>query len=113
VDVGYQGIVEPTRRSFRSAKPLTKREVKGVNPRIEKFDFKGSVYDRAFLPDELIEPRLSNFAGAVRASIDPAIFTWNSAVKRHPEANGLTVIGWSQHQMQIPAMEPERDLTGR
>ena len=37
--------IKRTGRYFRSTKPLTKSEVKGVNPGIEKFDFKGSVYD--------------------------------------------------------------------
>jgi hypothetical protein len=37
-----------------------------LNANIEELDFEGSVYDWTFLPDELIEPGLSNFAGAVR-----------------------------------------------
>jgi hypothetical protein len=41
---------------------LTKREVKGVNARIEEFDLEGSVYDWTFLADELIEARLANLA---------------------------------------------------
>ena len=62
---------------------LTKREVKGVNARIEEFDLESSVYDWTFLPDELIEPGLPNFAGAVRGSVNAAIFAGNGAVQLH------------------------------
>src|SRR5215472_4620169 len=99
-------MVKQTGRSVHSPKPLTEREVKGVSPRIEKFDFKGSVYDGTFLPYELIETRLADDASSIRGSIDATIFTRSSAVEHHPEANGLAVLGWSEHQMQIPAMEP-------
>ena len=59
---------------------LTKREVKSVNSRIEELDFEGSVYDGTFLPDELIEPGLPNFAGAIRGSVNAAIFAGSGAI---------------------------------
>jgi len=59
---------------------LTKREVKSVNARIEEFDLEGPVYDGTFLPDELIEPGLPNFAGAVRSSVNPAILVGSGAI---------------------------------
>src|SRR5271166_2059753 len=57
----------------RFPKSLTKREIKCVNAKIEELDFEGSVYDWTFLPDELIESGLSNFAGAVRAGISAGV----------------------------------------
>ena len=50
-------------------KSLAKREIKGVDARIEEFDLEGSVYDGTFLPDELVEAGLANFAGAIRGGV--------------------------------------------
>jgi hypothetical protein len=55
-------------RKCNLAGGLTKREVKGVNARIEEFDLEGSVYDWTFLPDELIEPGLPTLADAVNVA---------------------------------------------
>jgi len=71
---------------------LTKREVKGVNARIEEFDFEGPVYDRTFLPDELIKPGLPNFAGAVRGSVNAAVFAGSNAIQSHDEAYWLAIL---------------------
>jgi hypothetical protein len=76
-------------------KSLTKREIKCLNAKIEELDFEGSVYDWTLLPDELIEPGLSNLAGAVRGTVNAAIFAGSGAVDGHPEANRLTVLGRS------------------
>jgi hypothetical protein len=40
-----------------------------LNAKIEELDFDGPVYDRTFLPDELTESGLSNFAGADRGGV--------------------------------------------
>jgi hypothetical protein len=74
------------------SKSLTKREVEGLNARIEEFDLEGSVYDWTFLPDELIEPGLTDFAGAVRDNVYTAIFAGGGAVQGHLKANGLSVL---------------------
>src|SRR5580700_8795888 len=71
---------------------LAKSKVKGPNARIEEFDFEGSVYDWTFLPDELIEPRLPNFAGAVRGSVNAAIFARSGAIQSHDKAYWLGVL---------------------
>jgi len=51
-----------------------------VNARIEEFNLEGSVCDRTFLPDELIEPGLPNFAGTVRGSVNAAVFAGSGAI---------------------------------
>jgi hypothetical protein len=91
---------------------LTKREVKSVNSRIEELDFEGSVYDGTFLPDELIEPGLSNFAGAVRGRVNAAIFAGSGAIQPYDKAYWLGVLRGSQHQVQVATVEPEDDLSG-
>src|SRR5271169_1290083 len=91
---------------------LTKGEVKGANARIEKFDLEGSVYDRTFLPDELIETRLPNFAAAVRRRINAVILAERGAVQRDLETNWLPVLRRSQNEIQVTAMESEHHLAG-
>ena len=99
---------------FRTSRGLlTKREVKGVNTRIEEFDLEGSVYDWTFLPYELIEPGLPNFAGAVRGSVNAAIFAGSSAVQSDDKAYGPGVLRRSQHQVQVAAVKPEHNLSRR
>ena len=73
-------------------KSLAKREIKCLNARIKEFDLEGSVYDWTFLPDELIKPGLPNFTGAVRGSVNSAIFPRSGAVQGHLKANGLSVL---------------------
>lgn len=73
-------------------KSLTKREVKGLDSRIEKFDFKGSVEDRAFLPDQLIESGLSNFAGAIRNSVNATIFSGSDTIQCYDKSHWLVVL---------------------
>jgi hypothetical protein len=82
-----------------------------VNARIEEFDLEGSVYDWTFLPDELIEPGLPNFAGAVRGSVNAAIFTGSSSIQSYDKAFWLGILRRSQHQVQVAAVEPENDLS--
>ena len=82
-----------------------------MNARIEEFDLEGSVYDWTFLPDELIESGLSNYAGAVRDSVNAAIFAGRCAVQGDLEANRLTVFRRSHDQVQVAAVEPEHDLS--
>jgi hypothetical protein len=93
-------------------KTLTKGEVEGLNAGVKEFDLESSVYDWAFLPDKLIEPRFPNFTGAVRGSVNSAILASRCSVQRHLEANGLTVVRRSQDQVQVAAVEPEHDLSG-
>jgi serine phosphatase RsbU (regulator of sigma subunit) len=76
----------------RFPKSLTKREIKCLNARIEELDFEGSVYDWTFLPDDLIEPGLPNFTGAVRGSVSSAIFPGSGALQGHLKVNGLSVL---------------------
>src|SRR5271167_1885611 len=94
----------------RFPKSLTKREIKCLNAKIEELDFEGSVYDWTFLPDELIESGLSNFAGAVRAGISAGVFPGSGAIQPHDKLHGLAVLRRSQHQVQVAAVEPEHDL---
>ena len=82
-----------------------------MNARIEEFNLEGSVYDWTFLPDELIEPGVPNFAGAVRGSVNAAIFAGSGAIQSYDKAYWLVVLRWSQHQMQVAAVEPEHDLS--
>ena len=94
-----------------SQKSLTKREIKGVDARIEEFDLDGSVYDGTFLPDELVEAGLANFAGAIRGSVNAAIFAGSGAIQSYDKACWLAVLPRSQHQVQISAVEPKYDLS--
>jgi hypothetical protein len=82
-----------------------------LNAKIEELDFEGSVDDWTFLPDELIESGLSNFAGAVRGSVNAAIFAGSSAIQSYDQAHWLAIFCRSQHQMQVAAVEPEHDLS--
>jgi hypothetical protein len=91
---------------------LAKREVKGLDAGIEEFDFEGAVHDWTFLPDELIEPGLTNFAGAVRGSVNAAIFAGSGAIQSNDKAYWLGVLRGSEHQVQVAAVEPEHDLSG-
>ena len=93
-----------------SQKSLTKREIKCLNAKIEELDFEGSAYDWTFLPDELIESGLSNFAGAVRGHVTAAVFPGDGAIQTHDKPHGLAVLRRSQHQVQVAAVEPEHDL---
>jgi len=72
-------------------KSLSKREVKSLSAKIERFDLEGSIHDCTFLPDELIEAGLPNFAGAVRGSVNSVIFAKSAAVQGYLKAKGLTV----------------------
>jgi hypothetical protein len=51
-----------------------------MNARIEEFNLERPICDWTFLPDELIETRLSNRARSIKSSINTAIFTWRCAV---------------------------------
>ena len=70
---------------------LTKREVKSLNAGIKKFDLKSPVFYLSLLPDELIETRLANLAGAVRCGIRSTILAGRLPVQCHPKANGPSV----------------------
>ena len=48
-------------------------ERKSLNAGVKELDLKNAVLYLTFLPDELIEPRLSNLAGAVRGGVRSAI----------------------------------------
>src|ERR1700720_4538625 len=78
----------------------TKREIERLDAGIKEFDFECAILYLAFLPDELIKPWLSDFTGAVRATIRPAIFARRGAVQCHLETSGLAVVRRTQHQMQ-------------
>ena len=75
----------------RFPKSLTKREIKCVNAKIEELDFEGSIYDWTFLPDELIESGLSNFAGAVLSRVNAGVFPGSGAIQSHDKPHGLAV----------------------
>ena len=90
---------------------LTKREIKCLNAQIEELDFEGSVCDSAFLSDELIESGVPNFAGAVRGSVNAAIFAGSGAIQSYDKAHRLGILRGSEHQVQIAAVEPEHDLS--
>jgi hypothetical protein len=72
-------------------KSLSKREVKSLNAGIQKFDLEGSIHDWTFLPDELIEAGLPNFAGAVGGSVNAVIIAKSGAVQGYLKANDLIV----------------------
>jgi hypothetical protein len=83
-----------------------------VKARIEEFDLERPVDDWTFLPDELIEPGLANFAGAVRASVDAAVFAGSGAIQPYDKAYRLGVLRISHDQVQVAAVEAEHDLSG-
>jgi hypothetical protein len=92
--------------------PLAKRERKGRDAGIEEFDLKGHVSDRTLLPNELIHPRLSNFARAIGAGIGSVIATGLGAIQLYPEANGRCVPSRAQDHMEVAAVEAEHYLAG-
>ena len=63
-----------------------------MNARSEEFDLEGSVYDWTFLPDQLIEPGLPNFAGASRGSVNAAIFAGSGAIQSYDKAYWLGIL---------------------
>jgi hypothetical protein len=60
-----------------------------VNAKIEELDFESSVYDWTFLPDELIESGLSNFARAVLSRVNAGVFPGRGAIQPHDKPHGL------------------------
>ncbi len=44
------------------------------------------------LPDELIEARLTNLAGAIGSGIDTRVLTERGAIQCHLEANGFAIL---------------------
>ena len=92
-------------------KSLSKREVKGLNAGIEEFNLEGSIYDWTFLADELIEPGLPNFAGAIRGRVNAAIFAGSGAIQPDDKTYRLGVLRRCQHQVQVAAVEPDHNLS--
>ena len=80
---------------------LAERERKDLDTRIEEFYLKGVVLYSPLLPYELIEPRLPNFARAVRAAIDSVIVTRRPPIQTHLETNGAAALRWTQHHVQV------------
>ncbi len=93
--------------------PLAKRERKDRDVGIEEFDLTGHVFDRPPLPDELIHPRLSNFARAISARIGSMIAAGLGAIQLYPEANGRRVLYRAQDHVKVAAVEVEYYLAGR
>ncbi len=91
---------------------LTKGENESFEAGIEEFNLKSPVYYFVFLPNELIETRLSNRPGAVGSGISSAIVTGLSAIQLDLKANGLAVIRRTQHHMEIATVESEPNLGG-
>ena len=71
---------------------LTKRERKDLHTGIKEFNLKGHVFDRPFLPDQLIHSRLSNLARAIGAGIGSMIVAGGCAIQLYLEANGRPVL---------------------
>ena len=71
---------------------LTEREVKRLNAGVKELDFESPVFYLPFLPDELIEARLSDLAGAARGGIGPIIVARRRPIQCHPKASGLPVL---------------------
>lgn len=99
--------------SFRNRKSLAEREIKGINTKIEEFDFEASIHDWTFLTDELIESRLSNHSGSIRGGIDSCIFPRGRTVQHHSKTNWCAVLRWSQYEVQVATVESEENPAGR
>jgi hypothetical protein len=84
---------------FATQSLLAKRESKCLNAKIEELDFEGSIYDWTFLPHELIESGLSNFAGA---STRFRSRLWN----RNAILPALHAAQCSPHDVPRPAQSP-------
>ena len=52
---------------------LAKSKIENLNAGVEEFDLEGTVFDWAFLSNELIEARFANLSGTVGRDIDSAI----------------------------------------
>ena len=97
----------------KSIESLAKRERKDFDAGIKEFNLKGNVFDRPLLTDKLIHPRLSNLAGAIGAGIRPVIGLGCCAIQLYLEVNGRPILRRTQNHMEVAAVEPEHDLTGR
>src|SRR5512133_283894 len=65
----------------RAVQILAKRERISLYPGIEEIDLEADVFDWSFLPDELVHPRLPNFARAIGAGIRSMIIARSSAIE--------------------------------
>jgi hypothetical protein len=83
-----------------------------VKAKIEELDFEGSIYDRTFLPDELIESGLLNFARAILSRVNTGVFPGSGAIQPHEKPHGLAVLRRSQHQVQVAAVNRNTILPG-
>jgi hypothetical protein len=71
---------------------LAKCEGKGLHARVEEFDLKGSVLDRAFLSNQLIEPMSFHLCRSVVVRIRPMSIARGRAVELHAKTYRLSFI---------------------
>jgi hypothetical protein len=96
---------------WSARRPLTKREHKRSNADIDEVDLKRPIFHLTFLPHELIEPGLSNFAGAIVGYINSVIVAGCDAIQSHVEPYQAAAAGGSHDQVQIAAVESKNDLS--
>ena len=71
---------------------------------------KSSVFDCAFLADELVEAMALYCSGAACVGVDAVIVAGRGAVERDFEADGLAIFCRAQNQMQIARVKTEDDF---
>ena len=71
---------------------LAKCEGKGLHARVEEFDLKGSVLDRSFLSNQLIEPMSLHLCRSVVVRIRAMSIARGRAVELHAKEHRLTFI---------------------
>ena len=67
---------------------LAEGEREGLGARVEEGDLKGSVGNRAVLPDELVKPRFGDRAVALAIHIDSVRAAGRLPVEQHAEWRG-------------------------
>jgi hypothetical protein len=91
---------------------LAEGEGEGLHSGIEKFNFESSVFDRAFLADELIEAMTWNGASACGVGVAAVVIAGGGAVECDFEADGLAIFRGAQNQVQIARVEAEDNFAG-
>jgi hypothetical protein len=86
---------EYTAKPYRGFESLPLRhspegERKGLCAGIEELDREGSVADRAFLADQLVEPLIGDGTRSLCVGVDPGVPAWELAVLDPAQSQWLT-----------------------
>jgi hypothetical protein len=92
---------------------LTKREVIGFDPRIEKLNLELTIDNGLRLTDQLVEPMFHNFAFALAVNVDPVRNARRLSINRHAETHGSAWRFRTHDEVKIAGVKSVRDLPVR